>query len=141
MNDDAASRLERLEVKLGFRDPEPPAPEGGTDQFIASYLLGCEAELKQARGDKNKTQADLITAEMTARLDSLSPQRRKAVQKIMDADRPLRGQPMPQMVSVWGPYGMSSGSTETRHYRDGRSETISATGEPALPPPTLGPRS
>ena len=139
---DTADRLRRLEVKLGFRDAEPPPPEGGTDQFIASYALGLEAELAEAKGRKDRVQVDATTAAMTELLDRLGPQRRKAVQRIMAADRETRGQPMPQMVWVWGPYGMNSGSTETRHYADGRVETIdAATGEAASPPATFGPRS
>ena len=109
MTDTADDRLHRLEVKLGFRDAEPPPPEGGTDQLIASYALGLEAGLAEARGDKDKTQADLITAEMTAVLDRLSPDRRKTVKKIMAHDRPLRAQPGPKLVDVVPPYGSGTG--------------------------------
>ena len=109
MTDNMASRLERLETKLGFKDSRPPLPEGGTDQLIASYLLGCEAELKEARGTKNKALADEVTVAMTERLDALGPERRRSVKKLMDRDRPLRGQPMPKMVDVVPPWGSGTG--------------------------------
>ena len=114
MNDDMASRLERLETKLGFKDSREPLPPGGSDQLIASYLLGLEAGLKEARGTKDKAQADLITVEMTARLGALSPERRKVVQAIMAHDRPLRGQPGPKLVDVVPPYGSVSTAPRRR---------------------------
>ncbi len=140
LNDDAAGRLEALEVKLGLKDSPPP--EDQWDQQHASYLLGCEAELTEAKSRKDKSQIDAVTAAMTEFLDSLGPQRRKAVQAIMATDRPLRGQAMPRTVFHQGAFGMDHGSTETRHYADGRTETISAaTNEPASPPATFGRRS
>ena len=98
MNDDAASRLDQLEVRLGLKDSPPPEDEW--DQQNASYLLGCEAELVEAKARKDKAQADAVAAAMTALLDTLSTPRRKAVQKLMEHDRPLRGQPMPKLVDV-----------------------------------------
>ena len=92
MNDDTGSRLSALEVKLGLRDVEPP-PEDEHDQQHSNYLLGLEAELAEAKRQKNRTQIDAVTAEMTAVLDKLSSERRRAVLKIMEHDRPLRGQP------------------------------------------------
>ena len=88
MNGDAASRLDDLEIRLGFK-AEPPPPDQW-DQQHSNYLLGLEEELKQARADKNKVQVDATTAAMTEFLDTLSPERRKAVQKIMARDRLTR---------------------------------------------------
>ncbi len=127
---DTTARLDALEVRLGIRDSRPPEDEW--DQQHASYLLGCEAELTEARSRKDRPQIDAITVEMKALLDGFTPERRKAVRKLMEHDRPLRGQPMPKMCDVLyvDDRYQKSGSTETRHFRNGSTETVdSATGE------------